>query len=275
MVVNLKWGLGITGILTLGMIFYGLFYLEMFYHPLFFSSLLVSFTFLGILAPFSFKFQNLKIITFLIFITGLIANIFWFFIVEFSYLLFFSICNLNFTFIYALFFVLMPHYAIKYQGKYEQQHIRGYHIHENIYGFLFILIGFLLNLIGWWPTNIPLLDFVKYHILLYLGTAFIILGGFLIGRDYHDLKQLRFIERIETQALDPNFNIRHKYYRISPSGIVFTLFGIIFLFNRTVLGYLSPFNENLFIVVGFGLIIIGGIIGGLNPTYFAKKTKVL
>lgn len=102
-----------------------------------------------------------------------------------------------------------------------------------------------------------------------------ILGAFFIGRDYRDALKLKFIERLDTRILDPNFNIRQKFYRTSPFGIVFTLFGISVLIQNRLLSELFLFDRSIFITAGFILIILGGIISGLNPTFFAKKAHIL
>lgn len=243
----------------------------------FFGLILLLITILGIIATFSIELTKFKVLTFGIFIAASITNIFWFFILEYSYQLYifhFTITNLCFIFVYALFFYLLPYYAIKYQERYEQSSIRGYHIHEGAYGILLILLGFIGFLIGIWRTQIIILDFFKYHIFLFLGTAMIILGAFLFGRDFNDVRQLKFIESMNKRVLDPNFNDRVKYHQIGKYGIVFTLLGINFFFQNKLWGILF-IDRALFIIFGMVLIILGAIFGGLNPTYFAKKTKIL
>ncbi len=232
-------------------------------------------TITGILAPFLLKVRSYKIIAWCIFAGASIASIFWFIITEFSYVLFFTLCNLSFIFMYSLFFIMIPFYAIKYQGKFEQSSVRGYHIHENTYGILLILLGFLSYYLAFeWHISIDPLDFLKTHILIFFTVFTIILGGFLIGRDYQDVLQLVFIEKNATRKLDPEFNKREGFYRTSPFGLVFILVGIIFLLNKWFWIGIFPLDKPFFAVIGFVLIIFGAIVGGLNPTYFAKKADI-
>lgn len=240
------------------------------------GTILVSSTLLATLSPFLFHLKEFKIIAWSIFTVASIANVLWFFVIRYSYIFYFSLSILAFMFIYSLFIISLPYYAVKYQGKYEQSSIRGYHIHENTYGILIILLGFTCVFIAWWwHINIELLDFLKYHLFGYFGVFSMIFGGFLLGRDYQDVKRLLFIEKQANRELDPTFNIREKFYRTSQVGLGLTLFGINMLFQSGLLGNLFLVHRDLFRIFGFILIITGAILSGLNPTYFAKKAKVL
>ncbi len=269
-----RWGFRISGVISITMIFIGVIFPELFFNITYFCAITIIITILGILALYCFQFTHLKKIALIIFITSAIIVFIWYFLFEFSYVIFFSICNFCYIFVFALFLLLVPYYAIKYQTKFEGSAIKGYHIHENFYGFLFIFIGILMVFSIWWYTNIYIIDFVKYHASLYLGAAFIILGAFLVGRDLNDVKNFRFIEKLASRTIDPNFNLREKYYQLGKFGIIFTLFGIIFLFQNKLWGALF-YDSSLFIGIGLALTIIGSFFQGLNPTYFAKKANIL
>ncbi len=257
---------------TLGLIYFGVI-TPLGHTNYYWATLILLCTSLGILAPFSLKFTIFQIITWIIFATAMLANFFWFFVSTFNYVLYYSISNLSIMFIYALFFTLMPVYAIKFQGKYERSSIRGYHVHENLIGILLIVSGPFCVFTGWWWWEIDAwgINFLKLHLLLYFGVFCIILGGFLIGRDHKDIIKLKFIEKVEARRVNPDFNNRKKFYRISPFGIAFVLFGINLLFHNWFWSELFFFKEYFFITMGFILIICGAIIGGLNPSYFANK----
>ena len=210
----------------------------------------------------------------IIFVIALCGNVIWFFIVTYSYVLFFFACNLCFMFIYALFFVQMPYYAVKYQDKFEQTAIGGYHLHENFYGVLLILLGMVMFFIYWWlPIGHEALRFIIYHVARYFGVFCIMLGGFLIGRDYRYTLKFKFIEKTEGRVLDPNFNRREKFYHISQVGIVSCLIGISILLENSFLATAFSLDQYWFITLGMGLIIVGAILSGLNPTYFAQRVN--
>ncbi|HUY01551.1 MAG TPA: hypothetical protein VMV49_18450 [Candidatus Deferrimicrobium sp.] len=265
----IRWGLGITASLTIVFLIFGIIlpWIQEYSFYLYISLLLI--TVVGIFAAFSFQLKSLKRITALIFAIASVSNIFWFCIAAYPLSIYFFSCNLCYIFIYALFFELLIYYSLKYQEKFEHTAIKGYHIHENTYGLLFIFLGFLSFFIGQWPIKSDLFFFFKYHVLLFFGTALLILGAFLIGRDYKDLKKLKFVEKLETRRIDPNFNSRKKYYHIGPTGLILVLFGICFLFQHKLLG--SFFSSTFFVILGVFLILLGAIFGGINPTFFIKK----
>jgi hypothetical protein len=175
---------------------------------------------------------------------------------------------------YALLFIVMPSYANRYQHKYELSSIKGYHIHENIYGIIFVLFGLFQFILSWLlPNPADPLNFWLYHFFLFFGTACTIVGAFLIGRDYTDLLHFRFIERRDPQEINLDFTIREHYYRIGKFGIVLTLFGLIFFFHHELWGQLFFSNPFFFTILGLVLIISGALIFGINFTYFAKKVE--
>ena len=265
-------GFGVLSVITFGLTLLGLMDPLAFtiYH---WAGLFLSGTLLAIMAPFSLPSKAFQIVTWIIFAIGMVSNFFWFFISTFSVVFYNTINILSIMFIYALFFRLMPIYATKHQGKYEKSAVRGYHIHENAFGIILIVLGFICVFTGWWWWQINHwgLNFLKEHLLQFFGLFCMILGGFLIGRDYRDFLKSKFIEKLKNHELNPDFNNREKFYRISPFGIVFILFGLFFLSYNWILSNLFAFDKYLSIIIGFILIICGSILGGLNPTYFAKR----
>ncbi len=267
--------------LTLALIISGVIVPWIFYNDIFLCFILVLIVILGISASYSFEFHLFRLFTWSFFILAVIANIFWFFILEYSvqfYILYFFLYNLCIVFMYALFFIAMPAYANRYQHRYEIRSFKGYHIHENLYGILLVLFGLSQFLLSWLllPNWYDSLNFWLYHFLLFFGTAWILVGAFLIGRDYNDLKDFRFIERQETRKIDPNFIFRESYYRIGKLGIIFSLFGLIFFFQNELWGRLFGFsNSSFFILLGLILTILGALMFGINSSYFAKKTQTL
>jgi len=265
--------------LTVALIISGIIIPWLFYNNIFLCFILVLIVVLSISAAYSIEFHLFRLLTWILFALAVIANIFWFFILEFSvqfYILYFFLYNLCIVFMYALFFIAMPSYANRYQHRYEISSLKGYHIHENLYGILFVLFGLAQFLLSWLllPSWYDSLSFWLYHFLLFFGTACIIVGAFLIGRDYIDLKDFRFIERQETRKMDPNFIIRANYYRIGKIGIIINLFGLIFFFQNKLWGSVfGVSNSFLFIVFGFALIILGAFMFGINSSYFAKKSS--
>lgn len=273
----IKWlGFGSLTIGTGVLVIYELYYPRVIPGDLIFSLILLFSILLGISAPFIFRMRNIKILAWSIFLLALIANCIWYFWTTYPLILFYTVCNLCFMFIYGLFFIQMPYFAIKYQSKFEQTSIRGYHLHEHFYGVLLIILGISCIFFVWViPIEIGLLRFFMTHILTYFSIFCVILGGFLIGRDYRDLKEFKFIESIKNRVLDPNFNQREHFYHLSQFGIIFTLFGISFVTQHQFLEHLFILDRFFIMGIGLGLIIFGAILSGLNPTYFAKKTDIL
>jgi len=269
--------LGLIGVIVLGLLSFGFFAPELFFDDVFLAFVLSLFIVIGVIASYVYNFKLFKKITGIVFGIALVVNIFWFLILEYSaqfYIIYFSLCNLCFVFVYALLYHLLPLYAIKFQQKYETSTVRGYHIHENTYGIMFLVLGGFGVFLSGFTTNIALLDFLIYHILLYLGTAIIILGAFLIGRDYNDILKLKFIQKREAIEIDPDFNVRKKLYHGGKFGIVLIILGVVFLFQNRIWAefYLNP---SLFMIIGLVLIVLGSFLGGVNPTYFAKKANIL
>ncbi|MHA1130842.1 MAG: hypothetical protein ACTSQQ_08535 [Candidatus Helarchaeota archaeon] len=270
----IRWCFGITTIFTDIIVILGILIPEFYNSSLYFCMLLFLITSIGVFAFYSLQYRHLKYLTIVICGISTIAVLFWFLLFRYPFLLFFTIVNLCYIFVYSLFFTLIPYYATKLHEKYENSNIRGYHIHENTYGLLFITLGLLMVCSIWWQTNIVLLDFLKYHLFLYLGTAFVIIGAFLFGRDYQDVKKKRFIQKIENQIKDSHFHVRKNYYQLCKSGIIFTLFGITFLFEYKIWANLT-LDRTIFIIIGFIFIISGAIMSGINPTYFTEKIQMV
>ena len=208
-----SWGCLAVAALTLALIISGIVAPWLFYNNIFLCFILVLIVVLSISASYSIGFHLFKLLTWIFFALAVIANIFWFFILDFSvqfYILYFFLYNLCITFMFALLFIIMPFYANRYQHKYEVSSFKGYHIHENLYGIFIVLFGLAQFLLSWllFPNWSDPLNFWLYHFLLFFGTACIVVGAFLIGRDYTDLKIFRFIERQDTRKMDPDFIIR-------------------------------------------------------------------
>ncbi|MHA1267625.1 MAG: hypothetical protein ACTSRS_20480 [Candidatus Helarchaeota archaeon] len=258
---------------TFTFIILSLFLIDLFSDDLFIFLFLLS-TSIGILAPFVFSYSRYKVVAWGIFIIASIINFIWFFITRFPFVLYFLICHLCFMFIYGLFFIQLPLYALKYQERFEQSSIKGYHLHENFYGIVMIFIG-STTLFGyrWLPPFNELFTFLMSHLLTYFGIFSIILGGFLIGRDYQDVLKFKFIEKIQTRKLDPTFNIRTTFYHTSPFSIILILFGINFIVAPELMEIFLSLNFDQSKFIGLLIILIGSILSGLNPTYFANKTR--
>lgn len=274
-----SWGCMAVAILTLALIISGIIAPWLLYNNIFLGFILVLIVVLSISAAYSIGFHLFRLLTWIFFALAVVVNIFWFFILEYSvqfYILYFFLYNLCIVFMYALLFIIMPSYANRYQHRYEISSFKGYHIHENLYGIFIVLFGLAQFLLSWLliPNWHDPLIFWLDHLLLFFGTACIIFDAFLIGRDYNDLKDFRFIERQETRKMDPNFIIRVNYYRIGKLGITVNLFGLIFFFQSELWGNLfGVSNSFLFILLGLILTILGALMFGLNSSYFAKKTR--
>jgi Ca2+/Na+ antiporter len=279
--MNFKASMGFFAVtaLTLALIIGGIIAPWLVYNDIFLCFLLVLIVVLSISAAYSIEFHLFRLLTWTFFVLAVIANIFWFFVLEYSvqfYILYFFLYNLCIIFLYTLLFIIMPSYANRYQHRYEISSFKGYHIHENLYGILIVLFGLAQFLLSWLllPNWHDPLIFWLDHFLLFFGTACIIVGAFLIGRDYNDLKDLRFIERQATRKMDPNFTIRANYYHLGKLGIIFNLFGLMFFFQSELWGSLFGFpNSALFILFGLILTILGASMFGMNSSYFAKKTQ--
>ena len=235
----LWFGFGSLAVLIAGLVIFGILDPEFYSNDYSFFTISISATLLSFISPFLFRLKEFKIIAWTIFTIASIANIIWFIPIKYSYILYFTLCILAVMFIYSLFVISLPYYAVKHQGKYEQSSIRGYHIHENLYGIFIILLGLAcVSLAWWWRIEIELINFLKTHLLGYFGIFSMIFGGFLVGRDYRDVTRLLFIEKDANRKLDPTFNIRDKFYRTSLVGICIILFGANMLFRSWEWGHL-------------------------------------
>ena len=79
----------------------------------------------------------------------------------------------------------LPLYVDKINRDTLEIHLFGLHIHETVLGILFIITGFLFIF-----HHLEALDFV-------VGSFYLIIGAFLMGRDIEDLRQFKIIERIK------------------------------------------------------------------------------
>jgi len=80
--------------------------------------------------------------------------------------------------------ISLPLYVDKVNRDTLEIHLFGLHIHETFMGILFIVTGFI---------------FIMHHIIPFdfiFGSYYVIIGGFLMGRDIEDLRQFKIIERV-------------------------------------------------------------------------------
>lgn len=94
----------------------------------------------------------------------------------------------------GMFFVLaknMPRIAGTVNADVQEFHVRGYHVHESVFGVAFIFAAILLVFNA---------RFSAFDVLF--ASFFFIFGGFLFGRDIKDVMAGKFIEKIPDKKAD-------------------------------------------------------------------------
>lgn len=87
--------------------------------------------------------------------------------------------------VFIAFAVNLPRLAGTVNDDIQEFHVRGYHVHESIFGVFFIFTGilFLFN--------------VHNTVDLIFAAFFFVAGGFLFGRDVKDVMAGKFIEKVD------------------------------------------------------------------------------
>jgi hypothetical protein len=88
----------------------------------------------------------------------------------------------------GIFFVIaknLPRIAGTVNSDVQEFHVRGYHVHESMFGLAFIFAAILLVL----NARFSAFDLI-------FASFFFIFGGFLFGRDIKDVMEGKFIEKI-------------------------------------------------------------------------------
>ncbi|MCK4238688.1 MAG: hypothetical protein KAX33_06170, partial [Candidatus Lokiarchaeota archaeon] len=168
----------------------------------------------------------------------------------------------------------------KYQHKFESNIIKGkHHVHEGFAGIILILIAiglFLLRLT--WISKEKLIT--EFHII---GTVFIILltlllyfGSFLVGRDWKDVINFKFLSlnSDKNASIDDNETINDKknmfYTKKSLNtyflGIILSSMGIFFIFFPVDIFPYSIFHIKAEVIRIFGwfILITGAMLIGFD-----------
>ncbi len=94
----------------------------------------------------------------------------------------------------GIFFVLaknMPRVAGTVNADLQEFHVRGYHVHESMFGIAFIFAAILLVFNA---------RFSAFDVLF--ASFFFLFGGFLFGRDIKDVMAGKFIEKVKDKKAD-------------------------------------------------------------------------
>lgn len=168
----------------------------------------------------------------------------------------------------------------KYQHKFESNIIKGkHHVHEGFAGIILILIAiglFLLRLT--WISKEKLLT--EFQII---GTVFIILltlllyfGSFLVGRDWKDVINFKFLSlnSDKNASIDDNETINDKknmFYTEKPLntyilGIILSSMGIFFIFFPVNIFPYNIFHIKAEVIRIFGwfILITGAMLIGFD-----------
>ncbi len=173
------------------------------------------------------------------------------------------------------------HYIKTSTGKYEENTVFGYHLHEGFFGIVLligaIIIFFLREFLAQFKALFKELSVILaiMGIFLYL---FLYISGFFIFRDWHDVLRLKIIEKKELKVdientKTPVFNnITHDdlhffqlpRLKLYPLGILFTLFSLnaIIFANNFLPMEIFKLKSDSVILLGFLMgFIAGGLIG--------------
>jgi hypothetical protein len=90
--------------------------------------------------------------------------------------------ELGALFAFVLFAINLPKIVGTVNGEIKELHINGYHVHESVFGMIYIIAALLIIFNG--PSN--MVD------MLY-SSLFLLMGGFFFGRDIKDVAVGKFI----------------------------------------------------------------------------------
>lgn len=237
-------------------------------------------------------FLNLKYkkYKYLFFISNIISIGAW--IYNFVICVYFSIFSKLTLFLWGFIIILCvcciaPFFSVhslflitKYQHKFESNIIKGkHHVHEGFAGIILILIAiglFLLRLT--WISKEKLIT--EFHII---GTVFIILltlllyfGSFLVGRDWKDVINFKFLSlnSDKNTSIDDNETINDKknmFYIEKPLntyflGIILSSMGIFFIFFPADIFPYHIFHIKAEVIRIFGwfILITGAMLIGFD-----------
>ena len=236
---------------------------------------------------FNLRYKRYK---YLFFVSNIISIGAW--IYNFVICVYFSIFSKLTLFLWGFIIILCvcciaPFFSVhslflitKYQHKFESNIIKGkHHVHEGFAGIILILIAiglFLLRLT--WISKEKLIT--EFHII---GTVFIILltlllyfGSFLVGRDWKDVINFKFLSlnSDKNTSIDDNETINDKknmFYTEKPLntyflGIILSSMGIFFIFFPVDIFPYHIFHIKAEVIRIFGwfILITGAMLIGFD-----------
>ena len=205
-----------------------------------------------------------------------LSEFYWALIIIFS-----VSCIAPFFSVHSLFLITKNEY------KFENNVIRErYHLHEGFAGIILILIAIGLSLILF--IFIP--EYNVRGIIHLLGAAIIIIttlifyfGGFLVGRDWQDVKNFKFLTLNSNNNTKINGNeslnneikkfYTKKHLNTYLLGIMITSMGIFFsFFPNDIFPYnIFHFKANATRIIGWFILVIGALVIGNDWVRLLRK----
>ncbi|MEM2637232.1 MAG: hypothetical protein QXL15_02660 [Candidatus Korarchaeota archaeon] len=196
------------------------------------------------------------------------AGLFFLRYVVHAYLLHFlltAFSDVGMMFFYTYSSYIMPKYAAKWHLKEEKSAVSSWHLHEGFVGILLVLTltpvyGFLLMI----EVEDQVLNGIIHTIGMILGGGGILLGAFLMGRDFHDVLRFRWITKISDEDnvafWTPMKTFVEKRLKLQEHSIALTIVALSAGILKSPLMELST-KPLLIIICGFAIGIGGLVIG--------------
>ena len=177
--------------------------------------------------------------------------------------------------------VFVAYYIKKYTSKFESNFIGKYHIHEGLFGIIFIGLAIILFIIR--TTLIQYEVFLKdlkifLAIVMIFLYIFLYFGGFFILRDFKDVIHLNFVKKMEKSS---STEVTHSrifssitqdnlsFFKVSkipifPIGIIITSISFSMIIHGTKFIPRELLNSELILYYGYLLSLLAGSIIGFD-----------